>query len=117
MNQTIPKSISAIDLHGWLQQKSLKPILVDVRENYELEIAPFPEAVVHLPLSESSDWMPTFKKQLSLTQPVVVICHAGLRSWNFGIWLIEQKCGCEVWNLSGGIDAWSVEIDPSVPRY
>ena len=32
-------------------------------------------------------------------------------------WLIEQGREGEVWNLEGGIDAWSVQVDPSVPRY
>jgi rhodanese-related sulfurtransferase len=47
----------------------------------------------------------------------VVLCHAGVRSWQFGCWLMEAQGYGEVWNLQGGIDAWSVNVDPSVPRY
>ena len=48
---------------------------------------------------------------------MVVVCHAGVRSHHFGLWLLEQPWNLEVWNLDGGIDAWSVQVDPSVPRY
>jgi rhodanese-related sulfurtransferase len=47
----------------------------------------------------------------------VVICHAGVRSWHFGCWLLSRDPHRSVWNLSGGIDAWSVTVDPRVPRY
>jgi rhodanese-related sulfurtransferase len=46
-----------------------------------------------------------------------VLCHAGIRSWQFGCWLMEAQGFPRVWNLHGGIDAWSVEVDPTVPRY
>ena len=52
-----------------------------------------------------------------MATPVVVICHAGVRSWQFGCWLLQQRPDLTVWNLEGGIDAWSVQVDPSVPRY
>jgi rhodanese-related sulfurtransferase len=48
---------------------------------------------------------------------VAVLCHAGMRSWHFGCWLIEQHGYGQVWNIQGGIDAWSVELDDQVPRY
>jgi len=38
-------------------------------------------------------------------------------SWHFGCWLMQQQGYPQVWNLQGGIDAWSVEVDRSVPRY
>jgi rhodanese-related sulfurtransferase len=47
----------------------------------------------------------------------VVLCHAGIRSWQFGCWLMEVHGYERVWNLHGGIDAWSLEADPQVPRY
>tara|TARA_B100000029_G_C16902652_1_gene714692 strand:+ start:58 stop:429 length:372 start_codon:yes stop_codon:yes gene_type:complete len=117
MNQTNPKKISASDLKCLLQKDPTGFFLVDVREDKELELAPFPAQVFHFPLSRSSDWLNNFQNQLPNTRPVVVICHAGIRSWNFGVWLIEQDLGYEVWNLEGGIDSWSLEVDPSVPRY
>ena len=117
MNQPTPTPISAKDLNRWLSDSSSLPICVDVREDQELELAPFPADVLHLPLSRSSDWMETLPQLLPNDRPVVVICHAGIRSWNFGTWLLEQEIGYQVWNLEGGIEAWSINVDSSVPRY
>ncbi|MDP6834275.1 MAG: rhodanese-like domain-containing protein [Prochlorococcaceae cyanobacterium ETNP1_MAG_9] len=117
MNQQVPRNISANDLQTWLLKESDQPVLVDVRESQELAISPFPAEVVHLPLSEASAWVKEMPKDLLGKKPVVVICHSGIRSLNFATWLIEQGSLGEVWNLVGGIDAWSVQVDPSVPRY
>lgn len=91
--------------------------LVDVREDEELAMARMREPVLHLPLSRSQDWIGQLETLLSRERPVVVICHAGVRSWHLGSWLIEAQGYEDVWNLMGGIDAWSVAVDPSVPRY
>jgi rhodanese-related sulfurtransferase len=48
---------------------------------------------------------------------VAVLCHSGMRSWRFGCWLAQERGYKEVWNVEGGIEAWSREVDPSVPRY
>jgi rhodanese-related sulfurtransferase len=40
-----------------------------------------------------------------------------VRSWHFACWLIEEHSFGSVWNVQGGIDAWSVDVDRSVPRY
>jgi rhodanese-related sulfurtransferase len=73
--------------------------------------------VIHLPLSQSDQWLEQLPALLDRDCEVVVLCHAGIRSWQFGSWLIEAQGFERVWNLQGGIDAWSVEADPSVPRY
>jgi rhodanese-related sulfurtransferase len=111
-----PQSIRARDLLQRLERG--EPIqLVDVREDPELQMARLPHAVVHLPLSRSGEWMATVEQQLDRDRPVAVICHAGVRSWNFACWLMQEHGYGEVWNLQGGIDAWSQEVDPSLPRY
>ena len=91
--------------------------LVDVREPMELELARLSEQVIHLPLSTSEQWIGSLQERLDPQRDVVVLCHAGVRSWQFGCWLMEAQGYPQVWNLQGGIDAWSVEVDPSVPRY
>lgn len=91
--------------------------LVDVREDEELALARLPHPVLHLPLSRSQAWMESLPTLLDPERPVVVLCHAGVRSWHFGCWLLQQQGLREVWNLQGGIDAWSVEVDGTVPRY
>lgn len=115
--QPIPTPISPVDLNRWLQQPEGIPICVDVREEQELQVASFSSSVVHLPLSESSNWMNNIAEIVPSGTSIVVICHLGLRSFNFGSWLLQQELGHQVWNLEGGIDAWSVAVDQSIPRY
>ena len=117
MESTHPRPIQARDLHAWLQDDRPDPLLVDVREDAELELARFSAEVQHWPLSRSDAWLESVPQQLANDRPVVVICHAGVRSLHLGLWLLQQMPELEVWNLEGGIDAWSVHVDPSVPRY
>jgi rhodanese-related sulfurtransferase len=113
---TTPIGIGARDLHGRLQQgEDLQ--LVDVREDRELELARLAHPVLHLPLSRSDTWVARIPELLDRDRPVVVLCHAGVRSWQFGCWLIETHGYDQVLNLQGGIEAWSIDVDPSVPRY
>jgi rhodanese-related sulfurtransferase len=111
-----PLSIPARALQERLQRGEAIQ-LVDVREDQELTWARLPHPVLHLPLSRSQEWLADLEQRLERDRPVAVLCHAGVRSWQFACWLIEQQGYGEVWNLQGGIDAWSVEVDPSVPRY
>lgn len=111
-----PSSLRARELKARLDAgESLQ--LVDVREPVELELAALAEPVIHLPLSRSEDWMERIAELLDRDRDVVVLCHAGIRSWQFACWLMEAQGFARVWNLQGGIDAWSVEADPAVPRY
>ena len=91
--------------------------LVDVREDGELLLAQLAHPVKHLPLSRSQEWIDGIDTLLDAQRPVAVLCHAGVRSWHFGCWLLQERGFREVWNVVGGIDAWSVEVDPAVPRY
>ena len=117
MNNQNPRNISSIELNVWLNDQSKIISLVDVREANELAIASFSSHVIHLPLSQMSVWSGLIGETLPIDIPVVVICHRGIRSFNFGSWLIQKGLGHEVWNLEGGIDSWSVEVDSSIPRY
>ncbi len=117
MNQKEPNILSAKELHSWLERADKEPVLIDVRESNEILIAPFPYKVLHLPLSESSKWLEKLTELLPSQKPLVVICHAGIRSLHFCNWLINEGWNNDIFNLEGGIDAWSLDIDPSVPRY
>ena len=115
-----PLPITAADLAGRLAEADREGCgiqLVDVREDEELAMARLPLPVLHLPLSRSGEWMERLDEVLDASRPVAVFCHAGIRSWHFGCWLMQQKGFPQVWNLQGGIDAWSIEVDRSVPRY
>ena len=85
--------------------------MLDVREPYELAISHL-ERTVNIPYSQ----LPARWTEIPRDRPVVVFCHTGVRSAN----LIEQLRGqgyTNLINMIGGIDAWSREIDPSIPRY
>jgi rhodanese-related sulfurtransferase len=85
--------------------------LLDVREPEELELASVPGAL-HVPMRH----VPARLNELPQDKPLVVMCHSGVRSRRVAQFLTDN--GFEhVFNLQGGIDAWSREIDPSVPRY
>lgn len=86
-------------------------VLLDVREHVELELAAV-DGARHIPMRE----IPARLAELDRDMPIVVMCHGGGRSRRVAEYL--QSNGFEqVFNLKGGIDAWSTEIDPQVPRY
>jgi rhodanese-related sulfurtransferase len=85
-------------------------LLLDCREPWEHETAKI-EGATLIPMRR----IPSQADQFPKNQPVVVFCHSGVRSLNVASWLKGQ--GVRARSLSGGIDRWSVEIDPGVPRY
>lgn len=87
------------------------PTIIDVREPHEYAYARIPGAVLK-PLGGIYQWA----QELDKEQGYVVYCHVGSRSWQ-ATYLLERMGFTQVYNLSGGIDAWSLHIDPSVPRY
>ena len=110
-----PQVLAARELQRWLETGP-PPLLVDVREPAELALAAL-DHDRHLPLSASEDWLPQLEELLPRDRDLVIVCHAGVRSWHFASFLIDRFGYDRVWNLSGGIDAWSCQVDPSVPRY
>lgn len=89
--------------------------LVDVREPEEIAIAAL-EGAILLPLSQFADWGPTIHSRLQADQAIVVFCHHGMRSAHMCQWLARNGF-TQLQNLSGGIDAYSRLVDPTLPRY
>ena len=89
--------------------------LIDVREPDELALASLP-GFVNLPLSQFAHWGGTIHRQFEVDQEIAVLCHHGMRSAQMCTWLAQQGF-TRLYNISGGIDAYSMEVDPSVPRY
>jgi rhodanese-related sulfurtransferase len=86
--------------------------LLDVREDWETKLAPVPDAVVHIPMGQVPDRL----SELDPRQATVVICRSGGRSLQVAHFLTAQ--GFEsVFNLAGGILAWSRDVDPRIPQY
>jgi rhodanese-related sulfurtransferase len=91
----------------------LPPRLIDVREADEYEFACIPGAEL-LPLSQ---WPHLAAEKLTdPAQPLLIHCHHGGRSAHAADFLLRNGFA-DVTNVAGGIDAWSQEIDPSIPRY
>ena len=85
--------------------------LIDVREPEEIELARVGGAEL-LPLSRVSEWAP----QLDPAEEIVFMCHHGIRSAQ--VCAVLARAGFDkLHNLAGGIDRWSAEVDPEVPRY
>jgi len=85
--------------------------LIDVREPYEQQIARIPHARL-IPLRAVGQALPSLDPQ----REVVLVCHHGMRSLAAAE-LLHARGFRRVWNLTGGIDRWSDEVDPTVPRY
>jgi rhodanese-related sulfurtransferase len=93
-----------------------QPLLLDVREPAEWQICRLPGAVL-APLSElARQGLAVLPAGLTPEAPIVIYCHHGVRSAQVTAWLLKQGFH-NVVSLAGGIDAWSVQIDPSIPRY
>ncbi len=85
--------------------------LIDVRETFECEIARIDGARL-IPLGEIAERA----DELPRDRPIVVHCHSGRRSAE-AVRLLQQRGFGNIYNLEGGIDAWSDQIDPGVPKY
>lgn len=104
-----PFDIEPADLAGRLRDGDA-PDLLDVRETWEWDLARIPPARL-LPLGDLEGSVGS----LNPDREMVVYCHHGVRSRMAVSWLRMQ--GFRARNLAGGIDRWSREVDPSVPRY
>ena len=86
-------------------------MLLDVREDGEVAYANI-DGHTHIAMN----LIPLRHNELPDDKPIVVYCHHGMRSMQVALFL-EHAGFSDVYNLSGGIEAWSVQIDPSVARY
>lgn len=102
--------ISATQLQQRLQNQD-GLLLLDVREDHEFAYARI-EGSLHIPLRQ----LPEQIEQLDADQDIVVICHHGVRSQQACLFM-EQYGYQRLYNLQGGIDAWSLHCDPTVLRY
>lgn len=94
-----------------LLERDPSVLLLDIRESYELLFSRL-EGAAHIPLSEmDARW-----REIPPDRPVIVFCHHGIRSVRL-IARLQAQGRHNLINLEGGIDAWSREVDPSVPRY
>lgn len=86
-------------------------VLLDVREQWEFDLAKLNGSTL-IPLGT----LPQSLAKLNRDAEIIAICHHGMRSADATNFLLQQGFS-NVKNLVGGIDAWSAQVDRSVPRY
>jgi len=113
-DSTAPLELSATEAQTLLRktsETSAPSLLIDVREPHELEIARI-DTALHIPLRE----LPQKADTLPRDHPLLLLCHHGGRSQRATEYL--RHLGFEnAINVTGGIDAWAEQIDPSLARY
>jgi sulfur-carrier protein adenylyltransferase/sulfurtransferase len=109
MRQNVPE-VSPRELRDLLMSDQ-PPVLVDVREEEELEISHLPFAH-HIPLGE----LPDRYEELDPEDDLVIYCRSGVRSANATAFLRYQGYK-RVRNLSTGINGWADDVDPAVEKY
>jgi rhodanese-related sulfurtransferase len=88
-----------------------RPLLLDVREAWELAICRLPDSE-HVPMGQ----IPMAVRRLDPERPVVCICHHGIRSYQVARFL-EHQGFKQVINLEGGVAAWARDVDPGMATY
>lgn len=107
----LPVEITPLEVHALLEEKT--PLrLIDVREPPEYDICRIADARL-IPMGS----IPEHLNDLDADETrIVVFCHHGVRSLRVADWLRAQGiANCQ--SMAGGIDLWSVQVDPAVPRY
>ncbi|MGM0564580.1 MAG: rhodanese-like domain-containing protein [Pseudomonadota bacterium] len=103
------KHITATELSQYLQDNT--PVLLDVREPFEHAICAIPDSLL-MPMGQVAERIGELDKEAD----IVCICHHGMRSLQVAQHL-EHHGFQRVTNLSGGVEAWAQEVDPSMQRY
>lgn len=107
----LPLELSVRAAKELLTAAGSRALLIDVREPYETEICAIPGAR-HIPMQQ----IPAQLATLPLDQHLLVLCHHGGRSRRVTEFLRAQG-RTDVSNVTGGIDAWAAELDPTLRRY
>lgn len=95
--------------------QGLRPVLLDVREPWEIATAHIVvdgAASVTIPMQQ----IPARLAEIDRDRPILALCHHGMRSQHVALFLVRQGYPM-VYNITGGIDAWSRQVDPTVPVY
>lgn len=105
------RQISVAQLKARLEEAGEKPLLLDVREAWEVRLCILAGSI-HIPMG----LVPARQSELDPARETVVICHHGIRSYQVAYYL-EHQGFQNLINLKGGIDAWAREIDPLMAKY
>ena len=111
MNEFILKEVTATELACRAQEGQL-PLIIDVRDPWEIEKAAILLDHKVIPLKYLQGQLDF----IDYDQEIVMMCHHGGRS-SHACFILHNHGYHHVYNLKGGIDAWSRLVDPTIPRY
>ena len=104
--------LTAVELSAWLGDPArAQPVLLDVRENWEVETCKIAGST-HIAMHT----IPARIEELDEEADIVCICHHGARSMQVAAFL-ERNGFARTFNLTGGIHAWALQVDGTLPKY
>jgi len=106
------RELEPAELSRWRADPQRRaPVVVDVREAWELERCALSDSM-HVPMHE----LPRRLDELPRDRDLVVVCHHGVRS-RFAARFLAGAGFAPVFNLTGGVEAWAADVDPTLARY
>lgn len=112
------QQLAVTALAGWVAEQAaagMPALLLDVREPWETALG-----TIQLPQARTLTWpmqtIPDRLDELDPAQPIVCICHHGMRSAQV-VAFLQRQGHDQVYNLAGGTHAWSTEVDARLPSY
>jgi rhodanese-related sulfurtransferase len=106
------KTVTPRELSAWLADDARPaPLLLDVREPWESQICRIEPSEL-MPMQS----LPARLHELDGNRPIVCVCHHGGRSMHVAMFLTRQGFA-DVYNLTGGVDAWARQVDTAMPTY
>jgi len=109
----LPLEISVTDAAAALRSQDPRPLLLDCRTPEEHATARIAGAVL-IPMQELPDRVGELAAHRAA--PIIVHCHHGMRSLRVATWLRDRGFSLAQ-SMRGGIDAWTDEVDPALPKY
>ena len=112
------EALSPSNFAAWRDAQAKVPIVLDVREPWELQTAAVNAesfTLLHIPMQSIRARIPELK-QHGTDQPIACLCHHGIRSMQVANYLALHGFTSVV-NVQGGIAAWAEQIDPRIAQY
>lgn len=109
--------VQPAQLQDWIASQAPHgtTVVLDVRETWEVQTACVTAQEFEL-IKIPMHLIPPRLQELDPNQPIAVLCHHGGRSMQVAAFLVQQGFS-HVANIAGGINAWSSQVDASVPTY
>jgi len=111
--------VSPAHFAAWRAQASVAPVVLDVREPWELQTASVTAdgfTLLHVPMQSIPARLAELQNHYAADQPIACLCHHGIRSQQVAHYLVQHGF-TDVVNLQGGIAAWAQQLNSQIPQY